>query len=239
LSYLLKEKDNFFVIWTLRSDFVKEFQNDKAAVIFHRFETIESLSPVAKEGIVSIIKEPAKIASITVEDKLVERLKEDMKDSEALPLLALMLNKLYVRYAEDKKELTLRDYESFGSASKNPLKNRTPLENIIQVIADEAIEKFKDNKKTIEALKKSFIPHLVRINENQEYIKKEANFQELPKEANEVIESLVNARLLIKKQDTDGQTIIEISHEALIQKWGFLQKWIEDEKEFLITKSRV
>ena len=207
LNYLLQEKENFFTIWTMRADFLNYFQNDKTISSLQKKNLTElnSLSPMGKENIASIIVKPAKIANITIEEELVEKLKEDMQSTQALPLLAITLEKLYKDYAKDKK-ITLSDYKLLGNGADNPL------ETIVQLKADEALGSDLQDEKKMQILKDAFIPHLIQISPLQEgFVKKSAKLSELPAKANEMIEKLVKERLLIKKQNE-----IEIAHEALI-----------------------
>ena len=232
LDYVLEEKENICVIWTLRSDYLKEFQVDVFTSTIHKYEELYNLSVIPKEAIETIIKEPAYIAGVNIEKSLLMRIKDDMQSTDALPILALCLNELYIQYAKNGI-LRLIDYQHLGESEHS-----NPMENIIKRKADEAIFPYRNNKETLDALKKAFIPHLVRINTQNEYVQRDALFSSLPKEACSAIEALVNARLLIKKT-TNNQIRIEISHEALIRKWSLLQEWLKDEDEFLIIKSRL
>ena len=232
LNYLVEQKENFFTIWTLRADYLKEFQTDKNTKTIQKYEEIFSLTPVSKEQIASIVKEPAYVAGIDIDDKLVEKIKEDIKTTDALPLLALCLHELYLKHGGDGR-LTLSDYQSLADD-----KETNPIENIIKIKADEAIARYMQDKKKIKALKEAFIPHLVRVNSKNEYVKKPANLNTLPENAKDMIEVLVKARLLILKAD-NNETTIEISHEALMRKWPLLLSWLKEEHEFLIGKSQL
>ncbi len=56
-----------------------------------------------------------------------------------------------------------------------------------------------------------------------------------------VVHKLANARLLVTGRDEtqmDAQTV-EIAHEALIQNWGLLQQWVNEDREFLRTRERI
>ena len=36
-----------------------------------------------------------------------------------------------------------------------------------------------------------------------------------------------------------GKEVVEVSHEALIQRWGRLRQWIDEDREFLRTRERI
>lgn len=234
VSFLLKEREEFFMLWTLRSDFLKAFQTDNEAEVLRN--TIEPyiLSPIKNENITDIILKPAKIAEVEIDNMLVDKIKNDIKTTDALPLLALCLNRLYIQKKlstqKQDRELSIKDYQALAPNSTNPL------EEIIQNIANKSIQHFSDNEKEI--LKKCFIPHMVSVNNQNEYIKKEAQWEDMPTEAHSILEALVKARLLIKKNKNDFITI-EIVHEALIRNWSLLKSWIEEEYEFLLGRSQL
>jgi len=233
LQYLM-EQENVFIIWTLRADFLKHFQEDNLFESLHKYFKDYLLSPLAHEKLTTVISKPAEVAGIAIEKDLIEKLRNDVQNSESLPLLAHTLYKLYQKYYQNGT-ITLNDYLSFSKNSKQPM------EMILQESANESIAKFRKDPKAMEALKRSFIPYMVRIDENTgQYVKRVAEWDELPKEADEIVESLVNDRLLIKKYDEKNQTTtIEIAHEALIRGWKLLYDWLEKEKEFLTLKSRI
>ncbi|QOR61230.1 TIR domain-containing protein [Sulfurovum sp. ST-21] len=231
LYYLLKEKEHFFAIWTLRADFLKEFQADKALKPICKTMELFALTPLRKENVSSIIKDPAVVAGIDIDERLIEKIKEDMQTTDALPLLALGMSELYQKYGKSG-QITLEGYKALARGEENPL------EHIIQQKAEEAIKGFREDAETMRALKEAFIPHLVRVNSKNEYIKRIALWEELPAKAYAVLEELVKARLLIKKSE-EGKEVIEISHEALIRKWPLLQNWLQEEQEFLVGKSQL
>ena len=56
-----------------------------------------------------------------------------------------------------------------------------------------------------------------------------------------VIRRLADARLLVTGRDALQMSaqIVEIAHEALIQNWGLLQQWVNEDREFLRTRERI
>ena len=82
------------MIWTLRSDYLKSFQIDDVMKDIHRYHTIKAITPIKKEEISTIIRYPAEKSNMIMEESLIERLKNDLQDTIALPLLAYTLNEL-------------------------------------------------------------------------------------------------------------------------------------------------
>ncbi len=232
MTYLLA-KDGVFSIWTMRSDYLPQMQNHKALYDLLEMQEIFILKPMATEHIRDVIVKPAGVAGTIVEEKLIDRLKEDIETTDALPLLALTLHELYVRYAKEGK-LTLQHYKLLGGD-----RSSNPLEGIIERVADETVAKCQKTVQCLQSLKQAFIPSLVKVKEDDSgFVKRVANWEELPENAYEMINALVDARLLVKKQH-DGTVTIEIAHEALIRQWSLLKIWLEEEHDFLRTKAQV
>jgi Novel STAND NTPase 1 len=86
------------------------------------------------------------------------------------------------------------------------------------------------------ALREAFVPGLVRANEEGAYVRRAAQRAALPDAALPVVEKLVAARLLVEKEDGSN---IEVAHEALFRVWPTLASWLQEERDFLIGKSRI
>lgn len=232
LSYLCDEKSQFYTIWTLRADYIKYLQKDKVMVDLLEMMQIYSLTPLKKESVNKIIKGPASLVGFAVEDELIEKLKEDIKSTDALPLLAMTLKELYKK-AKTAKVMTLNDYKSLAVGKENPL------EYIIKEEADKTISSFRGDNKAMKALKEAFIPRIIGYDpQKNEYFKKVALYEELPERSYKILEELVKARLMIKTNE-DGKESIEVAHEALLREWPLLAGWLEEEQEFLIGKSQL
>jgi len=224
-SYLL-QKQYIFAISTMRADFLKDYQVDIDIKDIQESTDIITLPPMREEKIYAVIKKPAKVCSINVDDELIERIKLDVKTLNALPILALCLNQMYEKHAKYNHNLTLEDYYNLGN------KNENPLDTIIKNIVNEAMNNFTEEEQN--NLKYAFIPHLVSVNEQGDYVKISAPLNNLPTYTHSMIEALVKARLLLKNDNE-----ISIVHEALIQKWELLYSWLQNEHEFLLGKSHL
>ncbi len=232
LEYCFEQRGDFFSIWTQRSDFINIFQSDQAAIQLVGQEKIFELTPIEKEEIPKIIRGPAAVAALSVESALIDKIVEDVKDTKALPFLAMVLHELYVRYGKNGN-LQLSEYLSLGDQTHNPI------ENIVKLKADSVVAPFLKRRDGLKLLKETFIPHLVQINEKNEAVRRTAQESELPAKSKLVINALVDARLLVKRLSKSGENSIEIAHDALISKWPRLNSWIQEEHEFLIGKANL
>jgi hypothetical protein len=228
VRYLLKKNDNFFVIWTLRSDQIKNYQDDKSLEFLRLCGRDFMLRPIAISELKAIIQEPAFVKDVIVDDEVVEQIKLDLTTTTSLPLLAYLLQKLYNDITtKHQKRITINDYKAQASEQKNPI------ESIINDEADEIYNKAADKN----LIKELFINHLVKVNLDKTNNKKSAKLSDIPKELHPVIEEFVKKRLFIKDKDEKKDFVsVEIAHEALLGSWDKLARWLTDENEFLLFK---
>ncbi len=230
IKYLLEEKSNFIIIWTLRSDQLNIYQAQKELEFLRDKEEVYLLNPIASSELKNIIQEPAFTCDITIQDEVVEAIKEDIKTTTSLPLLAYLLQILYKNIILKKQKIiTIDNYKALAQKGKNPI------ENIINKEADEIYKNHK-NKKEIEEL---FINHLVKINQDESFSKKAEKLRNIPINLHHIIDKFVQKRLLIKDTDKEEQITVEIVHEAMLNSWDTLQKWLNNQKEFLLLKAQL
>jgi len=100
------------IVATLRSDFLAAFQRHPQLQGVE-FESL-SIGPMPAERFDEIIRGPARIAGITLDEGLAHKLAADTKIPDALPLLAVVLHKLW-EYGE--AEAVMRPMRSQASPS--------------------------------------------------------------------------------------------------------------------------
>ena len=215
----------FLVVLAMRSDYLGELQ--KAPGLTAAFEEF-SLKPMPLDRVRDIIEGPARVAGLTVDEDLVVAAMNDAATDDALPLLAFALRELYDRFGQTKK-LTLEAYRALG----DPAAQLSPLENAVRSKADEVLAAAKASPEDLDALREAFVPAMVRVNPEGEYVRRPAKLEALPPKARPLLESLARARLLTIEDD-GGTSTVEVTHEALLRKWPLLRGWLDQEREFLI-----
>lgn len=215
-------------ILTLRSDHLPDLQAAEGlAVEFEEF----SLKPMPIDRLGLIVKGPARIAGLNVDEGLISALMRDAKTQDALPLVAFVLRRLYDRHRADGV-LTQAHYEAMRDGKLSPL------EVAVRDAATEATAKARPTQEQLDALREAFVPALVRVNDEGGYVRQSARFDRLPPQAHGLLRELGNARLVVI--DTrDGITVTEVAHEALFRVWPQLAQWLEEEREFLVGKTRI
>jgi WD40 repeat protein len=221
----------FLAVMTLRSEFLGRLQAAEKDRLTARFEEV-SLAPMAMAQIPAIIKDPAQVVGLEVDDAFVQQAAADAETEDALPLLAFALRELYERFGGDR-HLSLADYQALGDTQAKS----SPLENAVRRRADEVLKGMDPSEQQMKALRDAFVPAMVRF-EQGNYVRRPARWDALPPEAQPLLEQLVNARLLISRQE-EGHRLLEVAHEALLRKWPRLRGWLDQDREFLIGSQQL
>jgi len=194
-----------------------------------------TLQPPKAHEIEKIINEPAKAAGLSYEvnpqgQSLGSELCEaTVKQVGALPLLEFCLKELFIQRNIETQQLTYSAYERIGK-----------LEGAISQRAEQEIEQLQGQVNIKQALPNVFHA-LISINpDNEETATSRympANQFSVDSDENIIIQTLVNARLLVTNED-NNQPTIRIAHEALITHWQRVKNWLIKDIEFLKWHAR-
>ena len=149
-------------------------------------------------------------------------LAETAEGADALPLLALTLERLYHDFGADG-DLTVAEYESMGGMAQ-----------VVQTEVDKLLAADPEQRQAqLDILHDAFIPWLATINpDNDEPMRRLARWDDLPAASHPLIQAMVDKRLLVK--DTrDGQAVVEVALESLLRQWRELAAWLRDEAQDL------
>ena len=229
----LANSGRVFVLGTLRSDFYPRCLEFPALVELMQGSGSYALPAPSPTDIGQMIRQPAAIAGLAFEEhatsgeKLDELLRDAaLKDPAALPLLSYTLEQLYEQRTPDGV-LTLDAYNKLGG-----------LEGAIGSRA-EAI--YSGLPSDAQAAFDSLCKQLVTLQEGGEPTRRRAYYSTLTRtpESKTLVDALVNARLLTADQSQDGERVIAVAHEALLRHWPRIVSWVEDNRLFLNTRTRV
>ena len=221
----------YLAIATVRSDMLTSFLDTNQFKL--PFEDY-LLAPMALNQVPKIVEGPAGVAALTIEKGLPQRVAEDVKSTDALPLLAFALRDLFERYGGDRR-LTISDYEKLG----DPAAGLSPMENAVRRRADDVLSSLRPSERDLEEFKRAFIAGLVQVRDDK-FARQPARLSSLPSEARKLIDAFTDARLLTKRSSpSDEDTIVEVSHESLFWAWPLLAGWLNDEREFLVGKAQL
>ena len=205
---------------TLRSDSLGEFQSHLiAGHIPYEPSPLESMKV---ENFRAVIEGPAKVAGIELETGLAEVMSKDTKTSDALPLLAFTLEQLWSKPGRNGA-LTITEYQGLGG-----------LQGSLDRMAEKVLPSNPLTKEHEKILRGGFLS-LVRISEDGLFLRKPVRWEELPSATQNLLQRYINARLLVSRSEGEGGKgrVIEVAHEALFRVWKRLNKWLEENRDFL------
>ncbi|HEY9643556.1 MAG TPA: WD40 repeat domain-containing protein, partial [Coleofasciculaceae cyanobacterium] len=249
ITILLKECAEFIhVVLTLRSDFEPQFSEHpalKSEWVASRFV----VPAMTREELRDVIEEPASTRVVYFEmdeqrGNLVDQLINEVAAMPgALPLLSFALSELYFKLAQrfhqtnttgdiPDRVITWQDYDELGGATRS-------LTERADQVYDELILKDSAYAQTIQ----NVMLRMVNI-DGGSATKRKVPELELKYSGNEndrvhqVLESYSTARLLVRGNDR-GISYVEPAHDALIQGWQKLRKWIQAEGENLTLQRQL
>jgi WD40 repeat protein len=226
------ETPNMLLVATIRSDGYAPLQ-DAPQLTGVTGALFPDLTQMPSGQFREVITGPAEFVSnggrrLEIDEELIEALLQDADKAEALPLLALTLEKLYRSYGDDG-HLTLAEYEQMGG-----------LKRIVQTVVDEILGADPEQRTAnLEILHDAFVPALASINlENGKPGRRIARLKDLPTESHALIGTFVENRLLVRKP-RGGEVCIEVALERLLEQWQELAEWLRVESQDLKLAERV
>ena len=181
LNVLLNEDDQlpFLAVMALRSDYLGQLQEAQSlSVPFEEF----SLKPMPLERVRHIIEGPARVTGLTVDNALVNAAMHDAATDDALPLLAFALRELYDRFGKK------------GTSPSKPMRPWAMMPGSFRHSKMRcAVKQTKSWRRQalpedLQALREAFVPAMVRVNTEGEYVRRPARFDTLSLKARPLIE---------------------------------------------------
>jgi hypothetical protein len=213
------------VISTLRADFVAEATNSARLVDLLRNGSY-LLMPPGMKALSDIIALPALRSNLTIQPGLLERIIEEVGPQiGTLPLLAYTLEQLF-NAGRQTRTLSLHAYEALGG------------------IRGAISKRAEDSLRSLEPAAIAALPALFRqlltINAAGIVTRRRARQRDILTNPTTVtlVRTLIEARLLIA-DSRDGESTIEVAHEALFDGWDQLRSWIADNREYLLWRNRL
>jgi hypothetical protein len=218
-------------VMTIRADAMGSLQSLPELV--NCLDTLP-LGPLSPERYREIIEGPARVAGLRVEPAFVERAIHDTGTEDALPLLAFALRRLHEQFGADGV-LSLSGYQALG----DPAAGLSPLENAVKQAADSVLRALRPDEASLKALREAFVPSMVRVGEQGVYARRAAAWDSLPQAARPLLEALVAARLLVRRQGEGQPSTVEVAHEALLRVWPLLRGWLDESRDFLLGSQQL
>ncbi|RUS95302.1 hypothetical protein DSM106972_090780 [Dulcicalothrix desertica PCC 7102] len=224
LYLVIKHTSNFTLVLTLRADFLGIVLNSLFGKALQEYTPL-LLAPMNSEELRDAIEKPAALMKVELHFGLTNKLIDDLGNHPGrLPLLEFALTQLWEK--QENWFLTHQAYEGIGG-----------LEKALALHADEALRNLSESEK--QQAERVFI-QLVRPGEGTQDTRRVATRYDVGKKNWGLVKRLADERLVVTGWDeTEKIETVEIAHEALIQEWRTLQKWIETNREFRIWQERL
>ncbi len=174
------------------------------------------------------IEQPALNAGRRFEEGLVQRILDDIEaEPGELPLLEFALTELWARQTPTGL-LTHAAYVAIGEVA-----------GAIAKRADQTLQALPPAE---QAAVRRIFTRLVRVaqpDEGAEDTKRRIPLAEVDPALQALVRKLADVRLLVTGRDEQsGVETVEVAHEALIRKWEALQRWLNEDREFLLWRQR-
>jgi WD40 repeat protein len=212
------------LIVTLRADFIGALL-EYPPILTMLQESRYFLGPMTEAELRVAVVEPARRLGVTFEAGLVERILDDVSGQEgSLPLLEFALTQLWEK--QEHHTLTHHAYDAIGGVE--------------EALANHADMTFNNLNESEQRLAQKVFLQLVYPGTGQEDTRRMATREEL-EDAWSVVQTLASypARLLVTGYSETGEQTAEVSHEALIRRWGRLRNWMSDYRTFRTWQERL
>jgi WD40 repeat protein len=216
------------VVLALRDDFLLRVQ---ALPTFRETlaRGIELLSSPAPEDLVRIVAEPARRAGFSFDPpQLPQRMVDGVRDEpSALALLAFAASRLWELRDTERGWLTQKAYSALGGVG-GALAHHA--ESVLTGLSPQG-----------QALVREAFRHLVTAEGTRALLTRRQMLELLGEGAlaQETLEALIQARLLVASQGPDGEDRLEVVHEALLGSWPRLVKWQKEDAENLRMRDQL
>ena len=223
-----------WVLSTMRSDAYSRIAEVPALVVLKEGDGQFDLLPPTVREIGQIIRLPAAAAGLHFETRpnTAEKLDDVIRDAaarnpNALPLLQFLLEELYLRRSADDA-LTFKAYEDLGGV-EGALVQRA--ETVLDGVGEDA---------------RASLPVVVRelvtfgLDDDSRAVRRIAPRSAFAAPAaNELVDALLEARLLISASDSDGAPVVSLAHEALLEFWPRVKSLVDEDRELLVVHARL
>ena len=263
---VLARSGRVFVIGTLRTDFYPRYQEQPTLVGLARDGARFDLLPPTPEEISQIIRRPASLGALqfephptTAEHTLADTLRDEaLADTEALPLLEHVLNRLYqAQLPRADGRLTFADYEDICGVdvdAKTGIKTSRGVGGALGKHAEDIFtgQNLKPTdppppwtEDTFRAVFRCLVTFGKGEGDTDVPNRRAFTYQDLIQShpaAQALVDTFIHERLFIADTD-DGQSqaIVHISHEALLSRWPRLEKALKEGtvREFIFQHRRL
>ncbi len=208
------------VVVTLRDDFLIKIQQLEA--FRERLSgSLQLLGTPATEDLLRVVTEPARRVGYGFDDdQLPKRMVEAVAEySSALALLSFTASQLWQMRDRHLHQMRAKTYDALGGVggalAHHAEATLSPLPPGEQKLVREAFRQLVTGQGTRAVLSRKEVLEVLGNDDRAQH----------------VLDTLVNARLLVTSESASGEDQVEIIHEALIISWPRLVGWLREDAE--------
>jgi WD40 repeat protein len=243
LLRLLETSSHITLIIVMRIDFLNSFTTQESLAQRLMTRHVFVWPKFEDEEVAEIIRKPAQYAGFGFEEGLVETIVKEVKgrdggeggSSISLPLLEFALTELWERHRDGV--MTHEAYRVMGGVTGALTKWANDafiafdplLRSQVRRIFTNLVHLGDEKQRIPDSRRRRDLTSLYPSKTGQVEIDERAWA-----EVEEIVRRLVQARLLVKDQDKQSEKeTVEIIHDSLIQVWGQLKQWLDEDRPFL------
>ncbi|MBW8876590.1 MAG: TIR domain-containing protein [Acidobacteria bacterium] len=223
------EKLPITLVLALRADFYDRALTFSRELSDRLEGALVNLGPMRREELARAIQEPATRVGLEFELGLVGRILDDVREEPGnLPLLEFALTELWAR-------------RSGGSLTNNAYRESGEVAGAIAQRAERDFEKLSPEQQRAAHRVFTELVRVARPEDGSRDTRRRAKLEDFEDAAQQVVARLAApaTRLLVTGRDEKGKNVVEVAHEALIQTWERLRRWLDEDLDFLLWRERL
>jgi WD40 repeat protein len=232
------------LVFAMRGDFLDRFSlYPEFAKLIEK--NIALVADMQVDELRLAIEQPAAQHGVVFEQGLVEEIIEDVQgQAGSLPLLQYTLSLLWQEEERGNgladRHLNTQTYRDLGGV-RGALQKRA--DEIYASFGDGADSKGESEKQKI--VRQIFLRVVDIAGKDSDDVSWRPVRRRVPKELfgspkeQEVLQELIDQKLLVSSGRQDADPTVEVAHEALFTSWGRLRQWIEGGKQVIFARNRL
>jgi len=220
LARAVAQDPRLSVIGTIRIEFLRDLLETAHAELF---QNPLAIGAVGRAQMLQIIQRPGELVEMTFAPGLAETIVDEVGSSDALPLLAYLLQEAYFAVGPGA-EVTQERYRALGGVA-----------GALSRQADQVLAELREEEEPGAIF--SVLLKFVTV-EGQEAARRRVPLAELTERERRVVDAFVDARLLVTGAE-DGRPYAQVAHEALFRQWPPLRQEVETRIEQLRRRAEL
>ncbi|MEV5414468.1 WD40 repeat domain-containing protein [Thermopolyspora sp. NPDC052614] len=220
IAHAVTHDSRLWVIGTVRIEFLGELLETTQAELF---QSPVAIGAIGRSQLLQVIRGPGELVNMTFAPGLPEVIVDEAGSSDALPLLAYLLQEAYID-AGPGTMVTQERYRALGG--------------VVGALSRQADQVMADLREEMEAdVIFAVLLKFVTV-EGQEATRRRVPLADLTEGERRVVDAFVDARLLVTGAD-DGRPYAQVAHEALFRQWPPLRQQVEARIEQLRRRAEL